>query len=113
MKRELNDWEKSVVAAWDKTFAEIVSDHWKLVESERGNINLGINMPEDIRIAFLTLFGGANGRKALHEKINPYFLDDNSIYELVTGTSKDGYTIEEGLALIKFFFSSFWGYKHR
>ena len=112
MKKEFTEWQKKVVENWEITYQGILEYNWNRVKHKYENEDLGVSAPEDIRKAFLALFGEQK-EIILHSRKLSEWLGSNTIYELLSGTTKEGYTIEEGRDLIKYYLSSFWGAKYK
>jgi len=101
------------ISKWDNIYQNgILVYDWPKVASQFNNFKLDIEIPEDIKMALFSIHPN-HLNEILHYKGLTEWLGDSSIYELLTGTSKYDYTLEEGVDLVKWYIISYWSAKYK
>src|SRR5690606_20152873 len=91
---------------WKKTI-DLIQTNFKKKVAESQDLDLGIPVPEDIKITLYVLFDrGVKDRIAV--KGPEAFIGNNSIFELLKGSSSEGYTIQEGQELVRYYLYNYW-----
>lgn len=113
MKKEINAYMRKSISNWDNVYRNgILVYDWPKVADRFKDFKFDVEIPEDIKTALLALFSDEVGR-IIHSKKLINFLGDSSIYELLTGTSKYDYTLEEGRDLVKWYIMNYWSSQYK
>ncbi|MCE9539666.1 MAG: hypothetical protein K8R85_10665 [Bacteroidetes bacterium] len=113
MRKEFTKYMINSISNWNNIYQNgILVYDWPIASNKFHDFVFDFEVPEDIRISLLSLFGESIN-ETLHSKKLTDFLGDSSIYELLTGTTKYDYTLEEGRDLVKWYLLSYWSFKYR
>ena len=113
MKKEFTQYMIDRIARWEDTvYKGIMLYDWPKIKVKHENTDLGINVPEDIRIGLLSIHPNQY-KEIITSKELVEWLGDSSIEELLTGTSNYNYTIEEGQNLVRWYIMNYWSFMNK
>jgi hypothetical protein len=113
MKKEINTYMRKSISNWDNIYRNgILIYDWPKVADRFKDFKFDFEIPEDIKTALLSIHPN-NFEEMLNYKGLTEWLGDSSIYELLTGTSKYDYTLEEGRDLVKWYIISYWSSQYK
>lgn len=113
MKKEINAYMRKGISNWNNVYQNgILVYDWPKVADKFKDFKFDFEMPEDIKIALLSIHPN-HFDEILYFKGLTEWIGDSSIYELLSGTSKYDYSIEEGQDLVKWYIMNYWSSQYK